>query len=292
MKKSVDVSIVIVSYNTRELLDRCLTSLYKSLKSSRLTVEVWVVDNVSRDGTLEMLSQKFPRVTVIKNSENVGFGRANNQAIDRSTGEYILLLNSDTEVLGAAIDKLTAFARQHPKTFVGGKLYNVDRSPQPSCGPFLTLPVVFAMLFLKGDKIGLTRYSPEKPRRVDWISGACIMAGKTTFLDGLLFDMDIFMYMEEIDLLYRSRLKGYQTYFCPEAEFIHVGSGSSTGGKKQPVLNIYRGLVYFYRRHYRPTDRIILTFLLKLKALVSIVIAIMLGKPNIREMYAEAYHLV
>ena len=288
----MDLSIIIVSYNTKKLTSDCLSSVIKSLKGTGITWEIILIDNVSTDGTRQMLKEKFPKITKILNRDNVGFGKANNQGIKIARGEYVLLLNSDTVVLNNALGKLLAFARQHPNAFVGGKLLNLDHSAQTSCGPFFSLPVVLAVLFFKGDVLGLTRWSPNSVRRVDWVSGACIMAPKKLFMNDLLFDSEIFMYMEEIDLLYRAKRKGYPTYFYPRALIIHLGAGSSTNKRKGPVLNIFKGLIYFYKKHRSPFELRILRFLLKAKAVMAWSIGAIMGKGYICETYAEAYKLV
>jgi GT2 family glycosyltransferase len=288
----MDLSIVIVSFNTKKLTHDCLASIQKSLKGAPIKYEIILIDNVSTDGTREMLKEKFPKVVTILNRENVGFGRANNQGIEKAQGEYVLLLNSDTLVLNNALGKLLAFARQHPNAFVGAKLLNLDHSAQTSCGPFFSLPVVFAALFLKGDHIGLTRWSPTKTRKVDWVSGACIMAPKRLFMNNLLFDEKIFMYMEEIDLLYRARKMGYPTYFYPRSLIIHLGAGSSTNKRKGPVLNIYKGLLYFYQKHCSVLSLGVLRLLLRLKAGIAWSIGAIMGKEYLKETYEEAYRLV
>ncbi len=292
MANVFDVSIIIVSFNTRRLLDDCLASVYASLKGSKLKEEILVIDNVSNDGSVEMVREKYPAVTVVANRENVGFGRANNQGIKKARGEYILLLNSDTVVKGDAIDKLVSFGRAHPDVFVGPKLFNADGTPQTSGGPFFSLPVVFAALFLKGDYNGLTRQSPDETRYMDWVSGACILAPKKLFLDDLFFDEGIFMYMEEIDLLMRARKKGYRTMFYHAAHIMHLGSGSSTNKRKGPVLNIYRGFLYLYKKHYNGVSLEILKLMLRAKALVAIVIARLSGRVELQSIYEEAYRLV
>lgn len=288
----MDISVIIVSFNTKKLTEDCLDSVVRNLAQSKLSWEIIVIDNMSTDGTREMLKKKFPMVITVLNDENVGFGRANNQGIKMAKGEYILLLNSDTVVLNSAIGKLVSFAKQHPNAFVGPKLLNLDRSPQTSCGPFFSLPVVFAALFLKGDRLGITRWSPNHVRKVDWISGACILGPKRLFMNGLLFDEGIFMYMEEIDLLYRAKKKGYPTYFYPRSLIVHLGSGSSTNKKKGPVLNIYRGYVYLYSKHYSKVSLAILRFMLRTKAILSWIIGWLTGSAYLKETYAEAYQLV
>lgn len=271
----MDLSIIIPSFNTKSLLSRCLKSIEESLRSSTLSVEIIVVDNGSTDGSRELVQSgkrkvdKELKIILIENRENVGYGKANNQGIKVAQGEVILLLNSDIKVRGDAIEKLYAFVKAHPKSFAGGKLFNEDGSAQPSCGPFYSLPVVFFMLFLKGDALGLTRYSPDRIRVVDWVSGACLAGFKKVFLDTELFDEGIFMYMEEIDLLYRAAKKGYTTLFTPDATFIHTGAASS-GSRKEPVLNIYRGLLYFYRQHRSIMELGVLKLLLRCKAVIAL----------------------
>jgi len=247
---------------------------------------------VSTDGTRQMLKNKFPKVKAVLNRKNVGFGRANNQGMRMAKGEFILLLNSDTVVVDNAIGKLVAFGRQHPNAFIGPKLLNADHTPQTSCGPFFSLPVVFATLFLKGDALGLTRWSPMRTRKVDWVSGACILAPRRVFLDDLLFDEHIFMYMEEIDLLYRAKTAGHDVYFYPHALIVHIGSGSSSDKRKGPVLNIYRGFAYFYAKHHPGWRLATLRGMLKMKAAVSWMIGMLLGNEYLRDTYAEAFQLV
>lgn len=288
----MDLSIIIVSFNTVKLTHDCIASLYRSLDHATFAFEIIVVDNVSTDGSREMIKKKFPKVRLLTNRENVGFGRANNQGIRASKAEYILLLNSDTVVLNASIVKLFSFAKQHPNAFVGGKLLNADRSPQSSCGPFFSLPVVFTTLFLKGDTLGITRWSPDRTRKVDWVSGACMIAPKKLFLNDLLFDENIFMYMEEINLLYRAKQKGYSTYFYHRALIVHLGGGSSQNKRKGPVLNIYRGLLYFYTTYMPKWQLSILKLMLKTKAIIAWTIGVMMGRSHLKETYAEAYTLV
>ncbi len=292
MPERFDVSIIIVSFNTKKLLDDCLASVRQSLRGSSVKAEIIVVDNISGDGSREMVVKKYPEVLLIANRENVGFGRANNQGIRKAKGELIFLLNSDTVVRGDAIPKLVRFSKGNPDVFVGPKLFNADGTPQTSGGPFFTLPVVFAALFLKGDYNGLTRQSPNETRYIDWVSGAAIIAPRRLFLDDLFFDEGIFMYMEEIDLLMRARAKGYKTMFYDKAHITHLGSGSSTNRRKGPVLNIYRGFLYLYKKHYNRISLGALRVMLKTKAIIAILLGYVTGNSELREIYEEAYRLV
>lgn len=287
----MDVSIIIPSFNTSALLARCLTSIFTSLQDSDITHEVIVVDNASTDGSVELVRKKFSQVHVVSNTENVGYGRANNQAIKKAKGRYILLLNSDIVVQNDAIGALYKFIKDKKKIFVGGKLFNVDGSAQASCGPFLTIPVVALMLFAKGDLWGATRSSPDSTKPVDWVSGACLMGEKKAFEDVGLFDEEIFMYMEDIDFLYRARKRGYRTFFCSDAQFIHAGAGSS-GQRRTPVVNIYRGLLYFHRKHCGRVSYATIRFMLMAKALAAILGGRIMGKRDLSLIYEEAIGMV
>ncbi len=283
----MDLTIIIPSYNTKDLLDRCLSSIYISLLKSKLAFEIIVVDNASNDDTRKLLKEKYPRVIKIFNKQNSGYGKANNQGIKDAKGEYVLLLNSDIRVMEDGIERLLRFAKENPKSFAGGKLFNEDKSPQASSGPMYTLPVVFAMLFCKGDTLGITRYSPDHINKVDWVSGACLLGKKEAFVDAGLFDEGIFMYMEEIEFLYRAKQKGYTTLFYPSACFVHTGAASS-GERKTSVLNIFRGLCYFYRKHRSGWEMRVLRVFLILKALAGSLMGRMIGRKDMIEIYDQA----
>lgn len=287
----MDLSIIILSYNTKDLLTRCLDSVFQSLINAQFSFEVIVVDNASRDGSRDILNKKYTQVIKIFNNGNVGYGRANNQGIQRAKGTYILLINSDIQVIGRSIEELYRFICAHPRSFAGGKLLNEDGSVQASCGPMVSLPVVALMLLGKGDALGITRYSPVGNKRVDWVSGACLIGEKHSFANVGLFDEGIFMYMDEIDLLYRAKQKGYAVYFVADARFVHTGAASSKG-RRTPVVNIYRGLLYFYRKHRSPYAGAAVKFLLAMKALAAIVLGRMIGKRDLVTTYEEALRVV
>lgn len=287
----MDLSIVIVSFNTASLLDSCLDSIKKSLLHTTISYEVVVIDNASQDNTKEVLRRKDLPLRVIWNKNNVGFGTANNDGIRSARGDYVLLLNSDTQVQDNAIEKLFTFATEHKRAFIGGKLFNTDGSAQTSCGPFFSLNVIFVTLFLKGDSLHLTRWSPNRVQRVDWVSGACIISRKDNFLDGLLFDESIFMYMEEIDLFMRARKQGLDTYFYPDAHIRHLGTGS-IGDQKDPVVNIYKGLMYIYKKHHSRRNTLIVRYMLRAKAVLALCIGILIGNKTLKERYAKALSVV
>jgi len=294
-----DLSIIIISYNTEKITIDCLKSIIESLKNSSLKYEIIVVDNASKDNSVSSVKKlkseiknRNLKINLIENKENIGFGPANNQAVKLAKSDYLLLLNSDIIVLNAAIKKLYNFYKQNEKlfNFLGGKLLNKNNTPQASCGPMYTLPMIFAHLFLRGDYWGLTRYSPNKTKEVDWISGACILTKKEYFEKLGGFDEKIFMYMEEIDLFYRAKKQGFKVFFYPEAQFIHLGSRSS-GGRTYPIIQVYRGLIYFYKKHYPRLSIFLLKIMLKLKALVAITIGKITKNNYLIKTYEEAYQI-
>lgn len=295
--KKPDISIIIVSYNTQEITKNCIDSIKKSVRSSPLFIEIVVVDNASKDGSSRMLREKVTQneqknvsFRLIVNKKNVGFGRANNQGVFETDAEYILLLNSDTIVLNQSIAKMLEFykSRKNDIHFLGGGLFNSDHSPQPSCGPFYTLPVLFGALFLRGDYWGLTRYSPKDAQKVDWVSGACLMTKREYFTKLRGFDENIFMYFEEVDLLYRAKKEGYATWFFPEARFIHLGFASSGGARTYPIIKFYEGLMYFYNKHHSPIASFFARFLLQLKAVIVIFFGTVSGRRPLVETYEKA----
>lgn len=286
-----DLSIIIVSYNTKALTDDCIDSIVQSLALADFSYEIVIWDNASTDGSQELLKRwekKDPHITVHLSRENIGFGPANNRAAKRANGTTLLFLNSDTVTLENAIGDLFTYFLKHQNTiqFLGGKLLNPDKTEQASAGTFFNLRTVFLVLFLAGDRLKITRYSPKHIRQVDWISGACIMVDKEVFESLGGFDEGIFMYMEEVDLLYRARLKGHKAFFYPESRFIHYGSASSD--RTFPVQQLFKGLIYFYKKHYPPYAVFLLTVMLQLKALIAVAIGQAINKDYLKITYGKA----
>lgn len=294
--KIPDLSIVIVSYNTKKITEDCVGSINRSLTNTKIKYEIVLIDNNSYDGSaqaLEKIAQdKNSHLIYFQTGDNLGFGRGSNFGVKKATGKYILLLNSDTIVLNRSIEKLFNFyvAQEKQISFLGAKLLNRDLTPQPSACRFFTLPVVFATLFLKGDYWGLTRSSPNKFCQVDWISGACIMTTKKRYLSLGGFDKNIFMYMEEVDLLYRAKKKSLNTFFYPHSQIIHLGS-SSTNGKTFPILQVYRGFLFFYKKHYSIFHLLALRLILKFKALIAYLIGKIKGNRYLINTYEQAFRI-
>ncbi|MBU2578006.1 glycosyltransferase family 2 protein [Patescibacteria group bacterium] len=289
------LSIIILSWNTKELLRQCIESVISDQLSAarkKPATEIIVVDNGSTDGSIEYIRELIT-IKLIENKENLGFSRGNNIGIKEAQGEYIMLLNSDTIVKEESIDKMIEYLDFHPEVdIVGPKLLNKDGTSQANCGRFPDLDVAFVMLFkehLGGS--GYVRCSPEKSGFVDWMMGAAIMARKKVFekIGGL--DEAIFMYMEEVEWFYRARKAGFKAYFLKESEIIHLGRGSAKSGKKDPILNIYKGIIHYYKKHKSFFELIILRLMLKLKAIMALTVGYLKNDNYLKETYGEAFKI-
>ncbi|MHB1005811.1 MAG: glycosyltransferase family 2 protein [Chloroflexota bacterium] len=232
----VDVSVVIVSWNVRDLLLRCLASVYRQLGPD-LSAEVFVVDNASADGTVDAVAAAYPLVRLLANAENAGFVRANNQALCLARGRLVLLLNPDTEVRDGALASLVAAADAEPGIgAVGPKLLFSDGAVQSSRRRFPTLAtavVESTVLQRWFGSTGLLRRfyvadrSDDEEQDVDWLVGACLLAKAEALKQVGLLDERFFMYSEEVDLCYRLRRAGWRVRYLPKAEVLHYEARSS-----------------------------------------------------------------
>ena len=214
------VSIVIVSYNVCQLVDECLQSVKRALQG--IDGEVWVVDNLSTDGTVETLQPRHPEVHFIANKENVGFARANNQAIRQSQSEYVLLLNPDTVVY----------------------------EPAPESRRAIPTPWV-AMLKMLGftKRYYMSHLSWDEPGRIEVVSGAYCMLRRKALDEVGLLDEDFFMYGEDIDLSYRLLKGGWQNWYLP-LDIVHYKGESTQKSSFRYVHVFYQAMLIFFRKHY------------------------------------------
>lgn len=250
-----DLSVILVSWNTRDLLLACIDSLAASIGA--LSADIWVVDNGSTDGSVDAVRSRFPAVRVLVNEHNPGFAAANNQAMRASNGRYALLLNSDTIVCPRAIERLVRFADAHPRAgIVGGLLLNSDGSFQYSFSDFPSLASELLSATGLGERLfhrSFPSYSPRQSRaarQVDVIPGACMLARRAAFEQIGLMDEGYFMYSEEPDWCLRMRRAGWEAWYLPEARIIHYG-GQSTGQVRHAMVQaLYRSKVRFFQKHY------------------------------------------
>jgi len=250
----VDLSVIIVNWNTKDLLKNCLNSIYQTINN--LLFEVIVVDNASSDGSVEMLESEFPSVIRIINRENKGFGAANNQAFSIMKGNYALLLNSDTVLSHGSVNKLWNFCNTNEKAgIVCGQLLNADGSKQNSVASFpslLTLVTNTSILeFLFPRRFPSKRYKHTSPIEVDSAIGACMMIRKKALDETGFFDERYFFFFEETDLAYTMRLKNWKVYQVPDAFIYHL-QGQSIGHNINSRIEFYRSRYQFLRKWHNP----------------------------------------
>ena len=266
----MELSIVIVNYNSKGYLNKCLASIYWETKD--LDFEVLVVDNASTDNSLALMEQAFPRIKVIRNKHNLGFSAANNLGIKASTGKYILLLNHDTEIKGNAIKKLVDFMDEDRSVGAcGPKVLNSDGSLQHQCKRGFPTPtsILFyisglSKLFPKNGTIShylMTHLDPDKIGEVDALSGACMLLRRTTIDKVGLLDDQYFLYGEDIDLCYRIKQAGFKIYYVPRAEIIHYGGVGSRIMSHKNIIEFHRSMLIFYKKHYRKKYGLVVTWL-------------------------------
>lgn len=254
-----DVSVIIVNYNVRDFLEQCLHSLRRACQ--HLKAEVFVVDNASRDSSAQMVRRRFPWVQLMENRINVGFARANNQALKRARGRYILLINPDTLAREDTVEAMSEFMDAHPEAgAVGCKILNPDGTLQLSCRrsfptPWVALSKILGLgwLFPKSrlfGKYNLTYLDPDKTAEVDALSGSFMFLRPEALKKVGLLDEEYFMYGEDLDLCYRIKKAGWKIYYVPTTQIIHY-KGRSTEVSASTVLDFYRAMVIFVRKHLR-----------------------------------------
>ena len=250
----VQISVVIVSWNTRDLLAECLESIVES--SAGIAYETFVVDNASTDDSVAAVRECFPHVRLMTNTENVGFSRANNQAICQSTGRYVLLLNPDTKVLPGALETLAGYLTEHPAVgAVGGRILNSDGTLQSSCYPAPTLARELWRLLHLDALMSFGIYRMEDwdiriPRKVDSLLGACIMVRREALESAGFLDEDYFFTGEEIDLCRRLYRANWPIYWVPQAQIIHYGGQSSKLVAQSTFLRLYHGKILYFRKQH------------------------------------------
>jgi GT2 family glycosyltransferase len=279
---SVQLSVIIVSYNVKYFLRQCLQSVERALEG--IAGEVWVVDNASVDGSLEMVKTEFPWVNLIANDTNVGFAKANNQAIRRSRGEYILLLNPDTIVQEDTFHKVLAFFKEHPEAgAVGVKIIDGNgrfaydsRRDFPSGWNIFTKITGLYRLWPKSKLFGgyhLTYLPEDRITPVPVLLGAFMCIPRKVLDEVGLLDERFFMYAEDIDLCYRIAQAGYTNYYLPTTQIIHFKGESTKLHSLSYVLAFYKASLQFIQKHYRGWKRWPAAFLYQVGILVAATIS-------------------
>ena len=277
-----DVSIIIVSWNTQDLLRQCLRSIFA--QTTKNNFEVIVIDNGSSDGSADMVQREFDRVRLLTNVENNGFAAANNQGISVAEGRYLLLLNSDTIILDHAIEKVVAFADVHPDAaVVGCRLLNPDHTLQISCFMFpsplnlLLLSTGAAHFFPQSRFFGrerMTWWDRTDLREVDVVTGCFMLVRKKAIDEIGPMDERFFMYNEETDWCYRFKMKGWKNWFTADAEIVHIGGASAAklGTRRAKLEN--SSFVQYMFKHWSKPLALIGLFLLGLFYILRLVVLV------------------
>lgn len=271
--KSIKISVIIVNYNVEFFLEQCLISVFKALE--KIQGEVYVVDNNSIDGSVEMVKEKFSSVILIENKENVGFSRANNQALKIAKGEYHLLLNPDTIVEEDTFLKVVEFMDQHPDAgglgvkMIDGKGNFLPESKRGLPTPRDAFYKIFGLstLFKGSRRFGryhLSYLNPDEIHEIEILSGAFMLMRRETLKKVGLLDEAFFMYGEDIDLSYRIVLGGYKNYYFPKTRIIHYKGESTKKSSVNYVFVFYNAMIIFAKKHFSSKNARLFSFLINL----------------------------
>ncbi len=301
------LSIIIVSYNTCDILRNCLLSVFKSLGKSELNKdgqsEVIVIDNASSDSSIEMIEKEFPNVNLVRNKENLGFAAANNIGLKKAHSDFILLLNSDTSISENTLGMLFSVARDESEAgVIGTKLVFPNGKLQQSLGFFPTLIKIFAwMTFIDDVPFSSTFIRPyhvtdksfyRRKRSVDWVSGACLLVKKKVIEKAGYLDDKIFMYAEEVEWCFRIKKEGFDILYIPSIKVVHH-KGASGMGDEAGIIEEFNSLIYIYKKHFPNWQQIPLKLLLKFGSLLRILVFGIIGGNSRRfSLYVKAFKLV
>ncbi len=269
----MDLSVVIVNYNVKYFLEQCLKSVFSAAEG--LNMEVFVVDNNSVDGSQQMVKEKFPLVNLIDNKENLGFSKANNQAMAIAKGRYILLLNPDTVVENDTFSKVVAFMDEHPDAgglgvkMLDGKGHFLPESKRGLPTPSVAFYKIFGLsaLFPKSKIFGkyhLGFLDKEKVHEVEVLSGAFMLLRKETLKKTGFLDEDFFMYGEDIDMSYRIIKAGYKNYYFPNTRIIHYKGESTKKSSINYVFVFYNAMIIFAKKHFSKNNATLFSFFINL----------------------------
>jgi GT2 family glycosyltransferase len=288
----MELSIIILNYNTKDLTLTCIDSIVKQYEQELTSgkFEIVLVDNASVDDSVIAFSNpkfQIPNIKLIESKENTGFSRGCNLGAKNASGKFLMFLNSDTEIKDQGLLKMTQYFDDKKELgILGAKLKNEDGSNQLSSGKFYNIFNLFLMLF------GFNKFLRESPnviKKVDWVSGASLMIRKTIFTKLGGFDKDIFMYLEDMELCYKAKLAGLDTYFFPEIMLFHKEGRSS--GRSFAVINIYKSVLIFYRKHKSNLEYNLARFMLRAKAMLLVILGKIFNNKYLLKTYSEALQI-
>lgn len=285
----MNAAVVILSYNTKDLLRSCLDSVFSQKSIQKF--DFWVVDNASSDGSAEMVAEVFNQVKLIKSRTNLGFTGGNNLALKEIKSDVVILLNSDTIVKGNALNELVKAMQEHEFSVASCKLLSADGSLQPNAGdlPF-GLPLInwlsgLGKFFPSFHRSSASYYQGTK--EVGWVSGSVMAVRQEVFSKIGFLDEKIFMYAEDVDFCYRAKRVGFKIGWTDKAEVIHLGGGSSSDPHFKQWLGEFQGLIYIYRKYYGELAGFGLKILLYPFIILRILAFIVIGRLEYSYTYAK-----
>lgn len=275
------ISFVILTYNSSKHIKNLLDSLFTKYNNE---YEVVVVDNASTDSTVEIVEKFGKKVNLFKNPENGGFAKGINVGAKIAKGDYLLFINPDAELAdGDLVGLLSVFKEHERAAVVGGKMLTWKGTPELSAGKFYT---TFNTILLALGLDSFVRFSPTKTQKVDFVSGGFMMVKKDIFekLGGL--DENFFMYIEDMEFCFRVKKAGHEVYFSPGMTIRHVGQGSSD--RSFAIVNIYKGLMYFHKKHMGYFSFVLVKVLLKTKAVTLVILGKLMNNKYLVSTYLKA----
>jgi GT2 family glycosyltransferase len=292
----MDLSVIIVNFNTAPLLRECLNSIEENRED--LHLEILVVDNNSRDHSVEMIKKDFPRVELIANSENIGFARGVNQALNLAKGRYFLLLNPDAKVLPGVLSGLVDFMDQNKDVALCGvQLLNPDGTKQNSIANFPTLAQELfnkSLLRILFPKKYPSKYQEYKsPIEVESVIGACMIIRPEAIKEVGELDPDYFLFLEETDWCYRMKNKGWKVYHLPQFKVIHQQGQSLIDLRSKGRIEYHRSYFRFFKKNYPPLRYLFLRAIVLVRALINLSLNLLalIFTLGLREKYKEKLYV-
>ncbi|HWY79890.1 MAG TPA: glycosyltransferase family 2 protein [Candidatus Sulfotelmatobacter sp.] len=291
----MQLSIISINHKKPQQAITCMASLWKQYQKEfeANEFEYILVDNFSEDDSLHILGKeikKYKNFHLLANNQDAGFGAGNNFGVKKAQGTYLLFLNDDTIVEDRGIAKMLEYLKQHEEIGVlGGKIVNFDGSEQLSSGKFYSL-FTFTLFILGMQRFGLIDKNPKTIQEVDWIKGALFMIKKTLYEKVGGYDEHIWMYTEDIELCYRIHKHGLKCVFFPDISIKHKEQGSTN--RTFAIVNIYKNLPYFYKKHKSSFAYHYVKLLLKTKAAVLLMVGKLTHNKYLKDTYSQALNAV
>lgn len=288
------LSVIILNFNTKDITTLCVSSFLKHYKRQVASQEFEIIlfDNGSCDESVIAFKNYKEKqdhaikdqIAIISNSENLGFSKGCNRAATHAKGEFLLFLNSDTEVLNGQLISMIEFLKNASSVgIVGGTVVQKDGKVKQSAGKFLTIPTTIRMLF---GNLNAAGFSPKTIQQVEWVEGSVFLVKKNVFETLKGFDEYFFMYVEDMEFCFRALQLGYLTFFYPEFRVLHRELGSSS--RAFAIFHIYKGIVYFFQKHKTKAEYYIMRKLLLLKAIIAFMLGVVSANAQLRKTYLEA----